>query len=93
MTVTLDCIFHYLPIQIQKAESEKDYDILNVADDVQNLLAAAVFANKQIGNSTNTQCFQDILTYEVILKRKMELDKIRRGMDTVGFARFLSRHR
>ena len=73
------------------AESADEFTQLNTSDEIATLLSAAGFANKQISANTKAHCFQDVLVYEVIFKRRQELDDLRRGLQTVGLASFLSK--
>ena len=89
----LSSIYIHFVSQIINANSPEQFGILNASDDIQALLSAAGFANKLIGPSTKMQCYQDVLLYEVILKRRQEFEEIRNGLNVIGFVKFLERHR
>uniref|UniRef100_A0A7M5XKV0 HECT domain-containing protein n=2 Tax=Clytia hemisphaerica TaxID=252671 RepID=A0A7M5XKV0_9CNID len=66
---------------IKKACTEEDFADLNGEDGILSLLNAAGFVNKMLGIKTKDQAYQEILFYEVITKRREELDDFRRGMN------------
>ena len=79
--------------QIRDAKTEEEFTDLNSNDSVSVLLTASGFVNKILNSSNRDVAVETAILHHTLNVRKLEMDDIRRGMETISLASFLSKNK
>ena len=79
--------------KIRDANTEEEFNELNENDTVIALLTASGFVNKLISSSNKDMALEAAILHYTLNIRKLEMDDIRRGMETISLVSFLNKNR
>ncbi|CAB4027766.1 G2 M phase-specific E3 ubiquitin- ligase [Paramuricea clavata] len=79
--------------KVRDANTDEMFKELNENEAIVTMLTAAGFVNKLLTSTNRDAALESAMLHHTLIVRKLEMDDIRRGMETIQLAMFLNRNK